>query len=337
MIVVYLHVILLLDGVHRATGACSTNECTEEVHGVQVDAIQNEDLVFLQVNNSIAHMHEENAPTLSSLAHHAAKGGKDIAERQNLTDSRLSLVVLDAKLTALLGRSGVSAGWIVVNVALVLLAFGLCGYCFTSSSFLTWKGSQRLAKKAAPPKDQVEAVEPPILCPDLTLPNSEARFVIEKKVLSEHGKKNFPVFGPSGFLLLEAKIEEGRILCLCSPGSDQPRVMMQAPRSLDIHMLNILGGEGRYFGKLALDPNGEGFTLYHMNKPSVRIRVTDAEKLQMVAEPLAGPGQVLAQVHCHEDTLRCQVRSGVDGVLFLASFLGILVLKPAMLQEVQKK
>jgi len=249
--------------------------------------------------------------------------------------SRLSLVVLDAKLTSLLGRSGVSAGWIILNVVLVLLALGLCGYCFTSPNFLSSKGSHGPAKRAATAKDLAEAVEPPILCPDLTLPNSEARFVIEKKVLSEHSKKNFPVYGPSGFLLLEAKIEEGRILCLCSPGSDQPRVMIQAPRSLDIHMLNILGGEGRYFGKLALDPNEKGITLYHMNKPSARIRVTDAENLNMVAEPLSGPGQVLAQVMRHEDTLRCQVRSGVDGVLFLASFLGILVLKPAMLQEVK--
>jgi len=248
-------------------------------------------------------------------------------------------------------RRGAAVGWIVFDAFLVVFIAGILACCIVSFSNVVWGNQQQQPKAAAVlgasrPKDakkpgtsqslMATAVPPPVMCPELILINSEARFRVEMKDLVDEATDYFPVLSPSGTTHFEAKIEHGRSLFLYSPGQHTHRIMVQSPGPIDIQMMNILDGQGRWFGKVEVMPNGEGLLMSHKNKPSVIIRVQDIATYSMVAEPIVGGGKIatlsLSKSDQTGDCLRCQVKNGIDPVLFLGVFLALIALKPSMLE-----
>lgn len=258
-------------------------------------------------------------------------------------------------------QRGAAAGWIVFDAMLVALIAVILACCIVSLMGMGPGRSQqpRDGPRAAAvlgarrPVDSLQkkwesdnlpthqslavtAVPPPVICPELILINSEARFRIDMKDLMDENTDYFPILSPSGTTHFEAKIEEGRVLYLYSPGQDTARIMVQSPRSFDIQMMNILDGQGRWFGKIEAMPDHTGLLLFHKNKPSVIIRVKDIASYSMVAEPIVGGGKIATLTSSTSeqggDSLRCQVKNGVDPVLCLGAFLALIALKPSLLE-----
>eukprot|EP00930_Biecheleria_cincta_P086532 TRINITY_DN75803_c0_g1_i1.p1 TRINITY_DN75803_c0_g1~~TRINITY_DN75803_c0_g1_i1.p1 ORF type:complete len:363 (+),score=50.99 TRINITY_DN75803_c0_g1_i1:99-1187(+) len=188
---------------------------------------------------------------------------------------------------------------------------------------------------AAPPGETDGIPPPPVLCPDLVVHTQESRFRMSLQDALDDREDKFPIMSPSGHTNFEAWIEAGRVLCIQCPGQGQPRIMMASPASEDINMLNILDSGGSSWGTISLIPGRHGVYLFSRKflgpEPAVRIRVLDLRSYRMQAESLSGSGTILASFAL-SGHLTCTVRSGVDPVLFLATFLSLLVLKPTLLE-----
>lgn len=303
--------------------------------------------------SSAATRHDETAAVpLQATARPRQASSAATGHNETVAGYKFSRTLLQASRSTnvLQMRRGASVGWIVFDAFLVVFIAGILACCLVSFSNVVW-GNQQQHKAAAVlgasrPQDSKKpgtsqslmatAVPPPVLCPELILINSESRFRIQMQDLVDENTDYFPILSPSGTTHFEAKIEEGRVLYLYSPGQDTARIMVQSPRSFDIQMMNILDGQGRWFGKVEAMPNGGGLLLFHKNKPSVVIRVQDIATYSMIAEPIVGGGKIATLSSSKSgqtgDCLRCQVKNGIDPVLCLGVFLALIALKPSLLE-----
>eukprot|EP00930_Biecheleria_cincta_P089870 TRINITY_DN79201_c0_g1_i1.p1 TRINITY_DN79201_c0_g1~~TRINITY_DN79201_c0_g1_i1.p1 ORF type:complete len:366 (-),score=57.89 TRINITY_DN79201_c0_g1_i1:150-1247(-) len=348
---ILLHAVLLLDATCQdQESECSTQGCQElHMHDGQTD------LWFLQLYQNVSLTNHTNA---SGLAHQmtrltkassAARGHNESMAGQSSASPRL---LQASRSTSVLQMHRVAATASIVFDALLVVALAGILACFAILFKGTWSASNQQSRNApmlhatrysvdskkstiASESLMATAVPPPVICPELILLNSEARFRIEMKDLMDENTNYFPILSPSGTTHFEAKIEEGRILYLYSPGHDTARIIIQAPRAFEIQMMNILDGQGRYFGKVEAMPDRTGLLLFHKNKPSVKIRILDISTYSMVAEPIVGGGKIATLSSSKTDqgiSLRCQVKNGVDPVLCLAAFLALISLKPSLLE-----
>lgn len=205
---------------------------------------------------------------------------------------------------------------------------------YGSRTGMATKPDPRSSKGVAPP-GETDVILPPLVCPDLVIHTQESRFRIPLQDALSESEEKFLIKSPSGHTNFEAWIESGRLLYIRSPGQELPRIMIDAPESESVNMLNILDGTGRFLGTVSLSPGRQGvymlFRRFHGSEPAVRIRVLDLQKYRMQAESTSSSGTILASFSLDGD-LCCTVQSGMDPVLFLATFLSILVLKPALLE-----
>lgn len=195
--------------------------------------------------------------------------------------------------------------------------------------------SMAAASVGAAPPGETDGIPPPIMCPDLVIHTQESRFRMSLQDALAESEEKFPITSPSGHTNFEAWIEGGRLLFIRSPGQELPRIMIDAPESENINVLNILDGRGSFWGTISLSPGRHGvymlFRRFHGSEPAIRIRVLDLRTYRMQAESLSGSGMILASFAL-DGHLSCTVRSGMDPVLFLSTFLSLLVLKPALLE-----
>lgn len=337
---ILLHTALLLGTTcQNQEPGCSTDGC-QGLHG---DA----DFWLLQLSQNISltnHTVQANLANATKASTAATHRNGTVARDQSASGRLLQALQGSSVLRM---QQGASAGLIVLDAMLVIGLAGILACCLVSfmgmgstarnqqpraSSVLT--ASRPFAagsEKSLAISGTQDAVPPPVICPELILLNSEARFRMSMKALLDEDSDYFPILSPSKVVHFEAKLEEGRVLFLYSPGHDIARITLQSPKSVDIQMMNILDGQGRFFGKIDAQPNRGGLLLYHKNKPSVRIKIINIATYSMVAEPILGSGK-LATIVCSGDDLRCQVKNGVDPVLFLGVFLALIALKPSLLE-----
>jgi len=270
--------------------------------------------------------------------------------RFNFSPKPFSFTSLYRNVQQLHAKSGAAASGAAValglSVVLVHCCFSYFAFSYASSGS---QGKPFLAPQSMPPgtmpgrsyqqppstRPRLEgAVPPPILCKELVLPNTEARFQIDMTELMDASSSSFPIMSPSGKTLLQAILTEGRILSICSAGQSTPRILVRAGTASGPPMLSILAADGASFGKISEGPFGKGVVLYHMNRPSVILQVNDISKMEMTAIPMAGPiAGPCATLSRSGSSLRLQVRPGQDAILYLASFLAVLQLEPKLMDR----
>jgi len=285
-------------------------------------------------------------------------GGHDHGKHRkfNFSPKPFSLTSLYRNVQQLHAKSGVAASGAAVALGLSVVLV-LCCFCFFAFSWASSdpQGKPFSAQQSVPPgaigsqrtmparsyqqpaatRPRMDgAVPPPILCKELVLPNTEARFQIDMTELMDASSSSFPIMSPSGKTLLQAILTEGRILSICSAGQSTPRILIRAGTGSGPPMLAILAADGASFGKISEGPFGKGLVLYHMNRPSVILQVNDISKLEMTAIPMAGPiAGPCATLSRSGSSLRLQVRPGQDAILYLASFLAVLQLEPKLMDR----
>lgn len=279
--------------------------------------------------------------------HHGHKGEH---RKFNIHPSAFSLTSLYRNVQRLHATSGVAASGTMVALGVILVLVMGCffGLAFMYSSTGSQKpadsqksigtSSTLPARSYVPPgssRPSVQgAVAPPILCRELVLPNTEARFQIDMTDLMDAAASEFNIMSPSGKPLLKAVLTEGRTLSICSAGQSTARVLVRAGTAMGPPLLSILAADGASFGKVSEGPYKKGMVLYHMNKPSVALMVNDISRLDMTAIPLAGPlSGPCATLSRSGSSLRLQVRPGQDAILYLAAFLSVIQLEPKLMEK----
>lgn len=128
---------------------------------------------------------------------------------------------------------------------------------------------------------------------------------------------------------LKVRIAAGGILAINEVEGQDPDIILRAG-SGHKRMLTIMEGNGSYFGKI--ESSDGGLILYHMQKPCAAI-TADASNLSMQVHPFSADAKFMraASTTKKGDQLRIQVAKQFDALLFLGSFLGIIILEPELM------
>mmetsp|Transcript_52051 Transcript_52051/g.111413 ORF Transcript_52051/g.111413 Transcript_52051/m.111413 type:complete len:458 (-) Transcript_52051:151-1524(-) len=189
---------------------------------------------------------------------------------------------------------------------------------------------------------------PPLLCPSLILPNTEARFMVDMDTLKSGVQSgNLCITGTSGRKLLHGTLCEmgsTRVFKLCSVDCEEdPRATVHTDAS---GIMKIFGRGGEFYGDL--EPNGNtGVVLVCDGRPAMTVEFRDPIDLQMTACTMdgrqlaqAGRAQLPARRQaCLAEgssgvVWKLQVKPGADAVLLASTMLSMLLLRSNKIGEI---
>jgi hypothetical protein len=180
------------------------------------------------------------------------------------------------------------------------------------------------------PNEQVSAYTalPPVICPSLVLPKTEARFMVSQDSLLRPRIGSFDITGTTYRKLLSASIFSGTGLDtsfglkICSEGKDQePRAIVQAEAT---GVMKIYGKGQSFFGTLEPHQGSRGHVLICEGVQQIIFEAGGYDGLEMSASVVNG--QPLAFSASTTNSMwRLQVKPGADAVLILACMLPLII------------
>lgn len=178
------------------------------------------------------------------------------------------------------------------------------------------------------------AADVPPICPQLILPNTEARFMIDMSSMTSvcmGSTTRVDIKGTSGRTLLHAIVRDGvdarKELLLTSVGcEDDPRTKVCAPRSPG-QAFELFDKKGELYG--TIDSSGSGAVLTNKGQPVMRIQMENEQDMKMVASTI--DGRTLGDGGCTSSGVpsriwKLTVKRGVDAVLISSCMLAMLLL-----------
>jgi len=179
---------------------------------------------------------------------------------------------------------------------------------------------------------------PQALCPNLILPNTEARFMVDMESLVSGNVNTLDIIGLSGMKLLDASVQitpDGKRnlvltsvgiqdLCTCSFTPD--------PKAAGPKVIEVYGRGGKHYGTLELPASGGGI-LKCSGRPDLFIEVGNPLDLEMSAYTaehyaLAWANRIRPTSADTNDIWRLQVHKNIDAVLIAACMLSMILLRP---------